>query len=127
VPEDQTSTRIVTENVREEAKKWTELATQMQGVSSNPVNNDGLELNLTSFFIGPTEMVATGIHYAAYVGYYDHVKKLVTEAAAEWEQLRGALDRMADEFDATDQTAQADLEKVYTAPATTSDGKVADN
>ena len=124
---DQTSTRIITDHVREEAKKWSELAGQMQAVSSNPVNNNGLELNVTSFFIGPSELVATGIHYDAYVGYYDHIKKLVTEAASEWEQLHGALNRMADEFDATDQTAQADLEKVYTAPPSTSNGKIEGN
>jgi len=116
---DQTTTKIITERVREEAKKWSELAADMKGVSANPVNNGGLELNVSSFFIGPSELVATGIHHTAYVGYLDHVQKLVTEAAAEWEQLHGALNRMADEFDATDQTAQADLDKVYTAPGYT--------
>ena len=113
---DPTTTQIITDNVREEADKWRDLSGDMTGVHQNPVAN-GLELGSSAFFIGPSELVATETHHNAYVSYLDHVKKLVTGAATEWEQLYFALHRMADEFDATDQTAKADLEKVYTQPA----------
>ena len=113
---DPSTTQIITDNVREEGDKWRDLAKDMTAVSQNPVSN-GMELGPSAFFIGPTELVATATHHNAYVSYLEHVKKLVTGAATDWEQLYFALHRMADEFDATDQTAKADLEKVYTQPA----------
>lgn len=113
---DPTSVKIVTENVREEAKKWRDLSDDMGAVKSNPVGNQGLMLGITAFFIGPTELVSTAIHSNAYNGYYEHVQKLVSGAVTEWDQLGGALDRIAAEFDKTDQTATVDLEKIYTQP-----------
>lgn len=113
---DPTTTKVVTENVREEAKKWRDLSDDMEAVNKNPVGNEGLKLGPTAFFIGPTELVATAAHSSAYDGYYEHIQKLVSGAVTEWDQLGGALDRMAAEFDRTDQTEKADLEKIYTQP-----------
>ncbi|MEV4410982.1 hypothetical protein [Catellatospora sp. NPDC049609] len=113
---DPTTTKVITDNVREEAGKWRELSDDMGAVKSNPVGNQGLMLGPTAFFIGPTELVATAAHSSAYQTYYEHVQKLVAGAVTEWEQLGGALDRIAAEFDRTDQTEKADLEKIYTQP-----------
>ncbi|GAA3769718.1 hypothetical protein GCM10022225_65650 [Plantactinospora mayteni] len=113
---DPTTTKVITENVREEGKKWRDLSDDMDAVKTNPVGNQGLMLGATAFFIGQTELVATAMHSQAYNGYYEHVQKLVAGAVTEWDQLGGAMDRMADEFDRTDQTAKANLEKIYTQP-----------
>jgi hypothetical protein len=113
---DPSTTQIITDNVREEADKWRDLSKDMKAVAQNPVAH-GLDLASSAFFIGPTELVATATHHTAYVDYLHHVQKLVGGAATEWEELRSALHRMADEFDTTDQTVTADLEKIYTQPA----------
>ncbi|MCP2322733.1 hypothetical protein HDA40_001240 [Hamadaea flava] len=112
------TTEVVTDNLRLEADKWRDLSDEMAAVDSNPVGNDGLKLGLSAFFIGPTELVATALHSSAYNGFYAEVQDLIRGAKEEWLQLGEALDRMADEFDRTDQTAEADLEAVYTEPAT---------
>lgn len=113
---DPSTTKVITENVRKEAGKWRDLSDDMNAVNSNPVGNGGLELGVTAFFIGPTEVVATAIHSNAYNEFLGHVQTLVTGAITEWTQLGGALDRMAAEFDKTDQTAKADLDVIYTQP-----------
>lgn len=113
-----TTTEVVTDNVRKEADKWRDLSDDMAAVYANPVGNAGLELGATAFFIGPTELIATALHSEAYNGFYAEVQNLVKGATTEWLQLGEALDRMADEFDRTDQTAAADLEAIYTEPAT---------
>ncbi|NUT31845.1 MAG: hypothetical protein HOV79_02110 [Hamadaea sp.] len=113
---DPSTTKVITENVRKEAGKWRELSDDMTAVNSNPVGNGGLDLGVTAFFIGPTELVATKIHYDAYTGFLTHIQGLVSGAITEWTQLGGALDRMAAEFDKTDQTAKADLDVIYTQP-----------
>ncbi|MEV6970439.1 hypothetical protein AB0M47_35565 [Hamadaea sp. NPDC051192] len=112
------TTEVVTDNVRQEADKWRDLSDEMAAVESNPVGNDGLKLGFTAFFIGPTELIATTLHSAAYNEFYAEVQDLVRAAKTEWLQLGEALDRMADEFDRTDQTAEADLDSIYTEPAT---------
>jgi hypothetical protein len=112
---DQRSTKVITDHVREEARKWRDLSGKMQAVNQDPVANDGLKLAQAAFFVGPTEMVATRIHFEAYKAFYESIKALVSGAVTEWQQLGAALDKIADEFDRTDQTQQADLEKIYTA------------
>lgn len=109
------TTSVVTEDLRLEAGKWRDLATRMDEVNRNPVGNNGLALEPPAFFIGPTELVATAIHSQAYDEHYSYVRTLVAGAVAEWDQLGVALELMADEFDRTDQTQKADLDKVYTA------------
>jgi len=111
------TTEVVTDNVRKEADKWRDLSDEMAAVYANPVGNDGLELGVTAFFIGPTELIATTLHSEAYNGFYEELQDLVKGAMTEWEQLGRALDRIADEFDRTDQTAQTDLEAIYTEPS----------
>ncbi|NUR69395.1 MAG: hypothetical protein HOU81_01100 [Hamadaea sp.] len=112
------TTRVITDDVRKEADKWRDLSDEMSAVYANPVGNDGLELGVFAFFIGPTELISTAMHFEAYTQFYAEAKDLVKAAATEWLQLGEALDRMADEFDRTDQTAEVDLEAVYTEPAT---------
>ena len=87
---------------------------------------DGLELSLSSFFIGPTELVPAAVHWRSYSDFLNHFKMLALGAAIEWEQIQGALNLMADEFDRADEIAVANLQAVWTEQ-TTSDGKMAAN
>ena len=119
-------TRVVTDNLREEAGKWRDLAGRMGEVNRNPVGNNGLALEPQAFFIGPTELVATGIHYAAYESHYEYIRHLVAGAVTEWDQLGVALDNMAEEFDRTDQTQKADLDKIYSAEQEQVHGRISD-
>jgi len=113
---DPATTRVITDHVREEADKWRVLSDDMGAINKNPIGNNGLELGSHSFFLGPTELVPQEMHFRAYSGFYDDVKRLVAAAVTEWHQLGGALDRQADEFDRTDQTVKADLDKIYREP-----------
>ena len=112
---DQGTTQVVTDDLREEAGKWRDLAGRMDEINRNPVGNNGLALEPQAFFIGPTELVPTGLHYKAYEEHYAYIRNLIAGAVTEWDQLGGAVDRMAEEFDRTDQTQKADLDKIYSA------------
>lgn len=118
------TTSVVTEDLRLEAGKWRDLAMRMDEVNRNPVGNNGLALEPPAFFIGPTELVATAIHSAAYDSHYDYMRNLIAGAVTEWDQLGVALDLMAEEFDRTDQTQKADLDKIYAATEQTSAGRM---
>jgi hypothetical protein len=58
--------------------------------------------------------------------FLNHFKTLTLGAVIEWEQIQGALNRMADEFDQADAIAVENIEAVWTE-RTTSDGTLAVN
>jgi hypothetical protein len=120
-----TSVQIITDHVREEANKWRRLSGDMQEVYQSPVEG-GLELGLSSFFIGPTEVVPAAIHYDSYSTFLNHFKTLTLGAVIEWEQIQGALNWMADEFDRADEIAVESIKAVWTE-RTTSDGSLTAN
>jgi hypothetical protein len=80
---DHGATSVVTGNLRDEAVKWREPADRMGEIQRDPLGNNGLALEPTAFFIGPTELVATAIHSAAYDEHYASILSLLIAAAAE--------------------------------------------
>ncbi|WP_117208607.1 hypothetical protein [Allorhizocola rhizosphaerae] len=102
--------KVITDCVRLEAKKWRELSDAMEPIKSS-VND--LVLGPTAFFIGkfPEFLVQHG----AYQKFQSQMNTAVAGAVTEFDQLAGACDKMANEYDRTDQISRLDLDKIYTA------------
>jgi uncharacterized protein YukE len=110
---------VVPDALRIEAKKWRERSERMARVKSSV---DRLELNASSFFIaGPFsaisgmafEGIRASIHSGAYEDFHESMKTTIGGAVSEFEQLGGALEKIADEYEKVDASNSAELEKTH--------------
>ncbi len=102
--------RVITECVRLEAKKWRELSDAMEPIKKSVSD---LILGPTAFFIGKTPEFM--IQHGAYQKFHSQMTAAVTGAVTEFDQLAGACDKMANEYDRTDQINRLNLDAIYTA------------
>ena len=100
-------TEVVTDALRQEAKKWFALSDEMETVAGNVSR---LTLDTSAFWCGDGISIAAGPIYA---GYQQFVKDRCGEGSAEFEQIAGALNRAADEYDGTDEVSAETLTKIY--------------
>jgi uncharacterized protein YukE len=100
---------VITESVRDEAKKWRRLADQMEPIKQAV---QSLTLDPSAFFIGDANVFE---HHNAYSGYRAFMERVVTGAAVEFEQIGRALDKIADAYDNADKVVALDLNKIYSA------------
>ncbi|GII23036.1 hypothetical protein [Planosporangium mesophilum] len=101
--------KVITESVRDEAKKWRSLADQME-----PVKQAVHDMSLApeAFFIGDANILE---HHSAYCSYREFMEKALTGAVVEFEQIGRALDKIADAYDNADNVVTLDLNKIYSA------------
>jgi hypothetical protein len=100
---------VVTEAVRAEARKWKKLSDQAAPVK---VAADGLTLAQTAFFIGDAN---AAIHAQVYASFQGFMANILSGAVTEFEQLGGALDKVADAYDNADALVDLNLDKIYGA------------
>jgi uncharacterized protein YukE len=100
---------VVTEAVRSEAQKWRRLADQVQPIKT-AVDDAGLDVS--AFFIGDAN---AAMHAAVYRQYKEFISSVLAGGVTEFEQIGGALDRIADAYDNADQIVSLDFNKIYTA------------
>ena len=100
-------TEVVTDALRQEAKKWFALSDEMETVAANVSR---LTLDTSAFWCGDGISIAAGPIYA---GYQQFVKDRCGEGSVEFEQVAGALNRAADEYDGSDEVSAATLTKIY--------------
>jgi len=100
-------TEVVTDALRQEAKKWFALSDEMETVASSVSR---LTLDTSAFWCGDGISIAAGPIYA---GYQQFVKDRCGEGSVEFEQIAGALNRAADEYDGSDEVSSATLTKIY--------------
>ena len=100
-------TQVVTGALHQEAKKWLALSDEMETVAGHVGR---LSLDSSAFWCGDGISIAAGPIYA---GYQQFVRDRCGEGAAEFEQIAGALNRAADEYDSTDQVSAETLTKIY--------------
>ena len=101
------TTEVVTDALRQEAKKWFALSDEMEAVASNIGH---LTLDTSAFWCGDGISIAAGPIYA---GYQQFVQARCGEGAAEFEQIAGALNRAADSYDGSDTVSAETLTKIY--------------
>jgi hypothetical protein len=100
---------VITESVRDEAKKWRRLADQMEPIKGAVVS---ATLDVSAFFIGDANAVP---HYLAYNQYKGFMETVLAGGIIEFEQLGGALDKIADAYDNADAVVSLDLNQIYGA------------
>lgn len=101
---------VITDAVVDEAKKWRELSDQMEPIKKAV---DGLDLSASAFFIGAD--VSFVAHSNAYNSFQSIVVGALGGAVTEFEQLGGALDKIAKEYDKADEIVSLDLNEIWTA------------
>lgn len=100
-------TEVVTDALRQEAKKWFALSDELHAVAGNVGQ---LTLDASAFWCGD------GISIAAapiYVSYQKFVQDRCSEGSTEFEEIAGALGRAADEYDGSDKVSAETLTKIY--------------
>ena len=100
-------TEVVTTALGKEAKKWLALSDEMEKVAGNVGR---LTLDTSAFWCGDGISIAAGPIYA---GYQSFVQARCQEGAVEFEEIAGALNRAADEYDGSDEVSAATLTKIY--------------
>ncbi|WP_144122484.1 hypothetical protein [Catellatospora sichuanensis] len=100
---------VVTDALLDEAAKWRDLSDQVA-----PVKNaaDSLELGVTAFFIGDLNAL---VHSQAYHDFQDFMVTVLSGAVVEFDQLAGALVKIAKEYDKADAIVSLDLNQIYSA------------
>ena len=102
-------THVVTEALRTKSKEWLVMADGMAKVHRSV---EGMKLGATAFHIG--DPMGTFLLYAnKYNEFVTHLAGIVKQGQTEFEQMAGALVRMADEYDRADLDVQIDLNKIY--------------
>ncbi|GIH08613.1 hypothetical protein Rhe02_66800 [Rhizocola hellebori] len=99
---------VITEAVVDEAAKWRRLAGQMEPIKSSA---DGLDLAGSAFYIGD------GLNFLIYSNSYNDFQNLMVTAlggaVTEFEQIGGALDKIAAAYDQADQIVSLDLNQIW--------------
>lgn len=99
---------VVTDALLDEAAKWRDLSDQAAPIRGAA---EGLSLGVTAFFIG--DLNAT-VHQQAYDDFQAFMVTVLGGAVVEFDQVAGALTRIAKEYDKADAIVSLDLNKIYT-------------
>src|SRR5688500_12565872 len=108
--EDPETVRVVTEEVRQEAVRWDQVAGTMKEVV--PIVND-LYLLPSAFFVGS---LAVDAQVEAYRQLHLSLWTAVNGAATEFGEVAQALRRTAQLYDDTDSIASHNIEEVWSLP-----------
>ncbi|PZG02434.1 hypothetical protein [Micromonospora deserti] len=100
---------VITDAVRDEGGKWLELSDRVAAVKTAA---EQLHLDVSAFFIGDANAL---IHSMAYRDFHSFLVDILGGAVTEFEQIGGALRRIADEYDRADKIISLDLNKIYSA------------
>jgi hypothetical protein len=98
---------VVTDALRQEAKKWRALSDELADVAGNVAQ---LTLDASAFWCGDNISVAAAPIYASY---QEFVLDRCREGATECEEIAGALNRAADLYDGSDHVSAEILTKIY--------------
>lgn len=101
---------VITDAVVDEAGKWRGLSDSMEPIKTAA---DGLDLSMSAFFIGPNLDMA--VYSNSYNNFQTFMVTVLGGGVTEFDQLGGALDKIAKEYDKADEIVSLDLNKIYTA------------
>jgi len=107
---DKKATRVVTEALRDEAKKWRHMADGLAKIESAV---KGMQLDPAAFHLGDGTLIFAP-YSIKYNSFATNMAELLGQGRAEFEQVADALVRMADQYDRTDLSVELDLRTMYT-------------
>jgi hypothetical protein len=99
---------LVLDSLHAEARKWRKLSDDMGAAQSDAAR---LELTASAFFFA--DIVSVVGHSSAYTTFHDWYVELLREAAAEFGEIAGALDKSAVAYADADTRASVDLQSIY--------------
>lgn len=97
----------MTEAIRAEAGKWRDLSDRMSPIQRAV---DGLQIEATAFYIGD---VNAGIYADAYFAFQVLLSDVLTQAVTEFDQIGGALDRIAGAYEDAEKQVSLDLDEIF--------------
>lgn len=99
---------VITDAIVDEAAKWRRLSSEVEPIKQAA---DGLDLSGSAFYIGD------GLNFVLYSNAYNDFQSLMVSALSgavtEFEQIGGALDRIATAYDQADQIVSLDLNQIW--------------
>ena len=98
---------VITEAVRDEAKKWFSFADRVEPVKAAA---ESLTLDISAFFIGDAN---AAMHHRAYSTYQEYMVHILGGAVTEFEQMAAALNKIADAYDDADEIASLNLNQIW--------------
>ena len=103
----ESTVEVVTAALDTERRKWVALADDLSAVQSNV---DRLTLDVTAFFCGdPTSMSLA----PTYEKFRSYLAARLAEGQTEFGEIAGALQRIADDYDGSDEVSAARLDSYY--------------
>jgi len=105
-----TGVTVITESLRDEAKKWNRFADKMTPIA---LKADELFLGVTAFWIGEPGMVDATILQSSYDDFQKFMSTALKAAVVEFNQIAGALNRIANAYDDQDKVVELDLNQIY--------------
>jgi hypothetical protein len=105
---------VVTQAVRDEAKRWAEQSDAM-GILVREV--DALDLFQSAFWLGLPTMLDAAVYSNAYNAFQNFMLTILRGAVVEFGQLGQALTKIANEYDRLDKVGELNLNKIYNSAA----------
>lgn len=93
--------------IRAEAGKWRDLSDRMAPIQRTV---DGLDISATAFYIGD---VNAGIYADAYFAFQVLMSDVLKQAVTEFDQIGGALDRIAAAYDEAEAQVSLNLDEIF--------------
>lgn len=116
--------QVVTAALRQECAKWEDFASATDNVKPQVTS---ATLSAASFFVGDPTVLAISfdatVHQAAYEQFRSFVEARLTEATAEFMDISGALQEMAERYDEAEEIAEIDLNEIFTKGLTFIEGR----
>lgn len=120
---------VVIQAVRDEAKRWADLKPVLEQLHAAV---DALDLSSSAFWIGPSGLLDERTYAQMYAVFRLYLLEILKGGAVEFGQLSQALNKIAEEYDRTDQIGKLNLNKIFDAgqaasPAVSSPPRSADS
>lgn len=99
---------VVTSALRAESKKWESISERLRPIGDAAAN---ATLGWTAFFAGPNWDAAE--HSDSYDQFQNSMMNVLYQGVTECHQMAQVLNRVADNYDVSDEESAQDLDKIY--------------
>lgn len=106
---------VITQAVRAEAPKWDGFADHIESVVREVKD---ATLGVGAFFIGdpaslPVRLLDATVHQRTYEIYRSFMERVLTEAKTEFEQIAGAVEKVAATYEQQEEIGELNLREIY--------------
>ena len=107
--------QVITQAVRDEVPKWDGFADHLEPVLADVKN---ATLGVGAFFVGdpaslPVRVLDATVHQRTYETYRSFMERVLTEAKTEFEQIAGAVAKVAATYEEQEEIGELRLREIY--------------